>query len=62
MDINRQDLFEIVNDRMMDFLNVISPPANVSVQPADELYESEECIRFSELIVDDLVKYLENSK
>jgi hypothetical protein len=47
---------------MMDFLNVISPPANVSVQPADELYESEECIRFSELIVDDLVKYLENSK
>ena len=59
MNINRQDLFEIVKDRMMDFLNVISPPTNSRVQPADELYESEECIRFSEIIVDDLVEYME---
>jgi len=59
MNINRQELFEIINDRMMDFLNVISPPKDGRMQDDSELYESEECIKYSDLIVEDIAKYLE---
>jgi predicted transcriptional regulator len=54
----KEELYELINDKMFDFLNVISPPKDGRMQQDDELYESEECISHSKKLTESANKFI----
>jgi cob(I)alamin adenosyltransferase len=57
-DAQKQELYEIINDQMFDFLNEIAPPKDESTQSYKELYESEQCITHSEKLTESVNKFI----